>query len=143
MAFFPVAVTTADALGRADAELVRLMRSLGVGGGRILWEVRLPSALPAIFSGLRLAAAYAVVGAVVAEWGGSDAGLGYTILQASSQFATAQSFAAIAVSCLMGIALFGLVGAAERLLVPWAAPPALASPDRVFASRPLEGEMSS
>lgn len=119
MAFFPVTVTTADALRRTDPDLVRLMRSFGSRDGPVLWHVRLPAALPDVFSGMRLAAAYAVVGAVVAEWTGSSQGLGYTILRASSQFDAADSFAAIAVASIMGIALFGTVSLIERLVIRW------------------------
>lgn len=122
VAFFPVVVNLADALETADADMVRLVRSFGAGRLRLLWEVELPSSLPALFSGIRLTAAYAVSGAVVAEWTGATRGLGTLMLESSSQFETAETFAAIAVVSAMGVALYVAVGFLERLLVPWRAP---------------------
>ena len=122
VAFFPVVVNLADALESADPDMLRLVRSLGASRLRLLWEVELPSALPALFSGVRLTAAYAVSGAVVAEWTGATRGLGTLMLESSSQFETAETFAAIAVVSAMGIALYLTVGVVERFVVPWQRP---------------------
>src|SRR5690554_3755527 len=74
--FFPVAVSTVDGLSSADRDMVRLLRSMGAGKWQIFRMVRFPHALPYVFSGLKIAATYSVLGAVIAEWLGADAGLG-------------------------------------------------------------------
>ena len=121
VSFFPIAVNTVDGLKATDPELLDLLRTLGAGRWRRLRIARLPSALPFVFSGLKVAAALAVIGAVFGEWVGADAGLGYLVLTFNNQLATAEMFATIAVLAALGIALFGLVALLERLLVPWRA----------------------
>lgn len=117
--FFPVVVNTVDGLKAVDPEMVRLMRTLGMSRPRIMRSVRIPSALPYIFSGLKVAMALSVVGAVFGEWVGSSEGLGYLMLALNNQLATIDLFAAVLVLSLMGIALFFLVGVVERLVIPW------------------------
>ena len=117
--FFPVVVNTVDGLRSADQELVRMMRTLHGGRLAIFRRVELPGALPAIFSGARVAATYAAVGAVFGEWAGSSAGLGFVILQAQPALETARIFAAVLVLSALALALYALVTFAERLLVPW------------------------
>lgn len=117
--FFPVVVNTVDGLRSADQELVRMMRTLHGGPLAIFRRVELPGALPAIFSGARVAATYAAVGAVFGEWAGSSAGLGFVILQAQPALETARIFAAVLVLSALALALYALVTFAERLLVPW------------------------
>jgi ABC-type nitrate/sulfonate/bicarbonate transport system permease component len=117
--FFPIAVNTIDGLRATEPELVGLLRTLGAGRWQIFRIARLPSALPYVFSGLRVAAAFAVIAAVFAEWVGTSSGLGYLILSYSSQTLTADVFAVVVVLSAIGVALFGAVGVLERLLVPW------------------------
>jgi ABC-type nitrate/sulfonate/bicarbonate transport system permease component len=117
--FFPVVVNTIDGLKAVDPEMVRLMRTLGMSRPRIMRSVRVPSALPYLFSGLKVAMALAVIGAVFGEWAGSSEGLGYLMLALNNQLATTELFAAVLVLSLMGIALFFLVGLVERLVIPW------------------------
>jgi ABC-type nitrate/sulfonate/bicarbonate transport system permease component len=127
VAFFPVVVDLADGLRRVDGDMLRLVRTMGATRLAVLWQVELPSALPALASGVRLTAAYAVAGAVVAEWTGASSGLGNLMTQSSAQFETAETFAAIAVVSAAGIALYVLVGVAEHILLPWARPAAAAA----------------
>jgi ABC-type nitrate/sulfonate/bicarbonate transport system permease component len=82
-------------------------------------SVRIPSALPYIFSGLKVAMALSVIGAVFGEWVGASEGLGYLMLALNNQLATIDLFAAVLVLSLLGIALFFLVGVVERLVIPW------------------------
>ena len=117
--FFPIVVNAVDGLRSADPELVRMMRTLDGTRVSIFRRVELPGALPAIFSGARVAATYAAVGAVFGEWAGSSAGLGFVILQAQPALATARIFAAVLILSALALALYGLVTLAERLLVPW------------------------
>jgi putative hydroxymethylpyrimidine transport system permease protein len=119
--FFPIVVNAVDGLRSADAELVQMMRTLHGGRLAIFHRVELPGALPAIFSGARVAATYAAVGAVFGEWAGSSSGLGFVILQAQPALETARIFAAILVLCALALLLYALVSVAERLLVPWQA----------------------
>ena len=134
VAFFPVVVDLADGLRHVDADMLHLVQSMGASRLALLWQVELPAALPALASGVRLTAAYAVSGAVVAEWTGATGGLGNLMIQSASQFETAETFAAIAVVSAMGIALYLLVGLAERLLLPWTRPPRARSRRRPAAS---------
>ena len=117
--FFPIVVNAVDGLRSTDPELVRMMRTLDGTRLSIFRRVELPGALPAIFSGARVAATYAAVGAVFGEWAGSSAGLGFVILQAQPALATARIFAAVLILSALALALYALVTLAERLLVPW------------------------
>jgi len=119
VSFFPVVVNTIDGLRATDGELVGLLRTLGARRREVFRVARLPSALPYVFSGLRVAAAFAVIGAVVAEWAGASSGLGYLVLSYSSQTATSDVFAAVVALAVIGVALFGLVGVVERFAIPW------------------------
>ena len=117
--FFPVTVNALDGLRSVDPQLLTMMRTLGAGRAQILGRVELPSALPFVFSGMKIAIAVAVIGAVFAEWAGADSGLGHQILIASSQLLTARMFAAIVLLSAMAIVLFGLVSVIERRVVRW------------------------
>jgi ABC-type nitrate/sulfonate/bicarbonate transport system permease component len=117
--FFPIVVNAVDGLRAADPELIRMMRTLHGGRLAIFRRVEFPGALPAIFSGARIAATYAAVGAVFGEWAGSSAGLGFVILQAQPALETARIFAAVVVLSALALALYGLVSLTERILVPW------------------------
>jgi ABC-type nitrate/sulfonate/bicarbonate transport system permease component len=119
VAFFPIVVNTVDGLRAADPGLLRLMRTMGASRTQRLRHGRLPAALPFLFSGLKVAAALSVIGAVFAEWIGSSEGLGHLILVFNNATDTAAMFAAVFMLSLIGIALFGLVVLAERLLLPW------------------------
>ncbi|MGI8420813.1 MAG: ABC transporter permease [Gaiellaceae bacterium] len=117
--FFPIVVNAVDGLRTTDPELVRMMRTLHGNRRAIFLRVELPGALPAVFSGARIAATYAAVGAVFGEWAGSSAGLGFVMLQAQPSLATARIFAAVLVLSLIALGLYGIVSLAERILVPW------------------------
>jgi ABC-type nitrate/sulfonate/bicarbonate transport system permease component len=117
--FFPIAVNTIDGLKSADPELINLMRTLGAGRWRRFRSAQLPAALPFLFSGLKVGAALSVIGAVFAEWVGSSDGLGYLILTFNQQTQTASMFATVTVLAAIGIALFFLVSAIERVALPW------------------------
>jgi ABC-type nitrate/sulfonate/bicarbonate transport system permease component len=118
--FFPVVVTTLDALRRSDADQLKLMRTLGATRLQVLRWVELPAALPAALSGAKVAVAVAVIGAVLAETAGAESGLGRMITQANAQFDIALSFAAVFVLAAFALALFYSLQAAERRIAPWA-----------------------
>jgi putative hydroxymethylpyrimidine transport system permease protein len=117
--FFPIVVNAVDGLRSTDAELVRMMRTLDADRGAIFRRVELPGALPAVFSGARVAATYAAVGAVFGEWAGSSAGLGFVMLQSQPALETARIFAAVLILSAIALGLYGLVSLAERRLLPW------------------------
>ena len=117
--FFPIAVNTLDGLRRTDPEAVKMMRSLDAGKMGIFRRVEVPTALPGIFTGARIAAAVAVIGAVFGEWAGSDKGLGHLILQDNAQLMTARMFASVFMLSLIAMALYALIGLLERAVVRW------------------------
>lgn len=120
ISFFPIAVTTLDALGRVDRATIKLMRTLGASRLQVLRHVELPAALPGLLSGAKVAVAVASIGAVFAEWIGSSAGLGNLVQQAIPQLLTARAWAAALILCAFSILLFSTLTLAERLLLPWA-----------------------
>jgi putative hydroxymethylpyrimidine transport system permease protein len=118
--FFPIVVTTIDGLESADSEAKNLMMTLNGSRWDTLRRVDIPGALPMFFSGTRIAATYAGIGAVFGEWAGASAGLGFMIQQQTATLNTAAMFAAVVVLCVMSLALIGLVSLVERLAAPWA-----------------------
>lgn len=106
VAFFPVVIDTATGLNSPSPELINLARQLNASKIQIYTKIRFPSALPHFFSGLKVAITLSVIGAVIGEFVGSDVGLGYIVIMATSQFKTPLSFAAMLLLALMGIILF-------------------------------------
>ena len=117
--FFPVAINLHDGLRAADPDARRVLRSLDATRWQTLRVLEAPSALPAAFTGVRVAAAVAVIGAVFAEWAGSDSGLGHALLTANGQLDTPRAFAATALLFALAVALYGGVGLLEKRLVTW------------------------
>ena len=118
--FFPIVVNTLDGLRSVDEGQIKALRTLNASRIGVFRHLELPSALPFVFSGAKVAVAVAVIGAVFAELVGSDAGLGHAIQIGTAQLLTARVFAAVLILSLIAIALFGLVAALERWAVPWA-----------------------
>jgi putative hydroxymethylpyrimidine transport system permease protein len=117
--FFPIVVNAVDGLRSTDPELIRMMRTLDGDRAAIFRRVEFPGALPSIFSGARIAATYAAVGAVFGEWAGSSSGLGFVMLQAQPSLETARIFAAVLILSAIALGLYGLVSLTERLVVTW------------------------
>lgn len=117
--FFPVAVATADGLMHADREMVGLVRAMGANRLQVLRHIAVPAALPAFFSGLKIAAAYAVGGAVVGEWIGASSGLGLYITRAQTSFRVDRVFVAVMLIALLSMLLFAAVHVLARLATPW------------------------
>ena len=117
--FFPVAINLYDGLRDTDADSRKLLRSLDATRWQTLRMLELPSALPATFTGVKIAAAVAVIGAVFAEWAGSDAGLGHALLTANGQLATARAFAATLLLFLLAVVLYAVFALLERRVVDW------------------------
>lgn len=119
VAFFPLVVSSVTGLLATPPELVELGRSCRASRFQQLFRIRLPFAIPFVFSGLRVAAALCVVGAVVAEFVGAEAGLGYLIQTSMAFFRTPLAFGAVVILALLGILLFQAVAVVERVCFPW------------------------
>jgi putative hydroxymethylpyrimidine transport system permease protein len=117
--FFPIVVNGLDGLRLVDDDFIRMMRTLDASRWAIFRKVEFPGALPAIFSGMRVAATFAAIGAVFGEWAGASQGLGYLIQASTPNLQTARIFAAILLLTLIAMALFGLVSLLERIFCPW------------------------
>jgi ABC-type nitrate/sulfonate/bicarbonate transport system permease component len=117
--FFPITVNLLDGLRSTPPELLKLMHSMGASRMRTLRSVELPASLPSLFSGLKVAASVSVIGAVFGEWAGADEGLGRLVLLGNNQLQTPRVYAGIVLLTLMAVALFMLVGLAERVACPW------------------------
>jgi putative hydroxymethylpyrimidine transport system permease protein len=123
VSFFSIVVTTMAGFGAVDPELLKLMRTFDASRLRTFWSVELPSALPSVFTGAKIAVIVAVIGAVFAEWSGANAGLGYLFEQSIPQLLTARAYASVVVLSVFAMALFALLTLAERLSLPWAYQP--------------------
>lgn len=117
--FFPLTINLYDGLRDADPDARKLLRSFDASRWQQLRLLEAPSALPAAFTGVKVAAAVAVIGAVFAEWAGSDRGLGHTLLIANGQLETARAFAATLLLFGLAVALYALFAALERRVVDW------------------------
>ena len=114
ISFFPVVIATLAGLDNVDKSLLRLCRALTATPWQVFASVRLPHALPYVFSGMKIATTFAIIGVIVGEFITSQAGLGYLILFASSQADTAMILAAILVLCVFGLAFYGAVAGLEQ-----------------------------
>jgi len=121
-AFFPVVINTGAGLSSVSEEMLQLTRSYGTPALRAFLKVRLPFAMPYVFSGMKVAMTLSVIGAVVGEFVGSDTGLGFVILTASSTMNTGLVFSAMVLLSVMGILLFYAIVLAERIACPWYRP---------------------
>jgi NitT/TauT family transport system permease protein len=118
--FFPMVVNTTAGLLRVDEELLDLVRGLNASRWKIFSKIRLPNALPHIFTGMRISITLTVIGAVVAEFVVSERGLGYVIFSASNNLDTLLVFTAVTLLAAMGIVLYRLVVFAHHAALPWA-----------------------
>jgi len=116
VSFFPVVISAAVGFANTEVSALRLCRSLTASSWQSFLMVRFPFALPAIFSGLKIAITMSVIGVIIGEFISSKAGLGFYILNASSRMETAGIFAALFVLCVIGVALFGAVSLGEALV---------------------------
>ncbi len=117
--FFPITVAFASGLAATSQEALVLMRTLGANRLRTLTLLKVPQAMPYLFTGLRISVTYAMIGAVFAEWSGARAGLGIYILQMKNSFRTDMVLAAIFLISVMSLALFVMVGIIERAAIRW------------------------
>ena len=117
--FFPMTIGLLGAFAQTDEDTVRLLRSMGASRRQIYRYIKLPGSLPAFFSGLKIAGAYSIVGAVIAEWLGGDAGLGVYMIRVRRSYSFDKMFAVILLTSVLSIALVKLLGILERTAMPW------------------------
>ncbi|MBI4233116.1 MAG: ABC transporter permease [Chloroflexi bacterium] len=119
ISFFPIVVNMVDGLKSVDPDTINMLRTLGARRWQVFQKLQIPTSLPFLFSGTKIAIAVSVIGAVIGEWVGASAGLGYLMVQAAPRFQTPLVFAAIFILSAMGVGLFAVVALLERLLLPW------------------------
>ena len=117
--FFPILIDTSVGLRSISPEMIDLARSMGSSKMQIFTRFRFPTSLPYFFSGLKVAATLAVVGAVVGEFVGADQGLGYLLLVTNSNLQTALMFGVIVALTVQGLILFYIIQLLENFLIPW------------------------
>ncbi len=120
--FFPIFVNTLKGLTQVDPTHAELLRSYAASSTDVVRKVRIPNALPYLFTGLKVAASVAVISSVVAEYfGGTQDGLGYFICNNAAQTRTPQAWAYVTASCILGLGFFLIAVALERIATPWRA----------------------
>lgn len=119
LCFFPMLVNAVAGFRGINPEIMDFARSTGANLWRLFWRIRLPSALPSIFTGLRIGAVNAVTGAVVAEFVASDRGLGYLLLEYNGNLLASAVFATVFVLSAIGLVIYYTVEWVERLALPW------------------------
>lgn len=117
--FFPIAVGLLGGFEGADSDAINLMRAMGANRYQIFKYVKLPNAMPSFFSGLKVSASYAVVGAVISEWLGGFEGLGVYMTRVKKAYAFDKMFAVIVFISVISLLLMGLVNLLERAATPW------------------------
>lgn len=119
VAFFPIVVNLVDGLNSADNSLIAMLQTMNATKWQIFTKVRFPSALPSLFSGMRIAATYSVMGAVIGEWLGASKGLGLYMKNTLHSFLTDQVFAAIIVVVATSILFYGSLLLLEARVISW------------------------
>ncbi|UHA75575.1 ABC transporter permease [Paenibacillus sp. 481] len=117
--FFPICIAAMDGLMQTDRTMLQYMRMAGASRTQLFWKLEFPHALPTLFSGLKIAAAYSVMGAIVGEWIGTDKGIGHYLMLQKSAFRTDRIFVAIAIIVMLSLAMFALIRVLERYTVRW------------------------
>lgn len=117
--FFPVAVAMMGGLRQTDRTMLNYMRMIGASKGQIFMKLELPHALPSLFSGIKIAATYSVMGAVIAEWIGSDKGIGYYMMLQKASYRTDRMFIAITIIVVLSLIMFVIIALLEKWLVRW------------------------
>ena len=117
--FFPMTIGLLGAFSRADTDAINLLRSMGASRRQIYQYIKLPQGLPAFFSGLKIAGSYSIIGAVIAEWLGGDAGLGVYMIRVRRSYSFDKMFAVILLTSVLSIILIKAIGMVEKQALPW------------------------
>jgi NitT/TauT family transport system permease protein len=119
IAFFPIVIDTVIGLRSVPPEMLQLGRSKVASAPRVFLRLRLPSAIPNVFAGMKVAIAFAVVGEISGEFVGSQSGFGYLLTSASGQLDIALVFAVLVMISVIAMALFAVIERLQRLAIPW------------------------
>ncbi|MDR0503196.1 MAG: ABC transporter permease [Treponema sp.] len=117
--FFPVTIALLGAFASADNDTLRLFQSMGAKKWQLYFYVKIPQGLPEFFSGLKIAASYSIIGAVIAEWLGGDAGLGVYMIRVRRTYSFDKMFAVILLVSALSLLLIKLVTLTEKKIMPW------------------------
>ena len=119
IAFFPIVVNTVDGLKSVDTDMVNMIKTFGASRWQVFAKLQVPTAMPLFFSGTKIAITFCVIGAVIGEWVGASAGLGYLTRMSVPLFLTARAFGAVAILAFMGVGLFVMIALLERYSLSW------------------------
>ncbi len=119
LSFFPLLIDSVVGFKSLNPRLIYVAKSMTDSEWDFFWKIRLPNALPNIFSGLKVSIAFATVGAIVGEFVGSDKGLGYLLLRANGDLNTQLLFAVLLVLSIVGIILYEMIELLEKIAIPW------------------------
>lgn len=117
--FFPITIAALDGFRQTSSELLHYMKMAGADRRQIFWKLEWPHAMPSIFSGLKIAATYSVMGAVISEWLGAQEGIGVYMTLASSSFWTTQVFVAILLIMCLSMVFFAAIVLLEKRVIRW------------------------
>jgi ABC-type nitrate/sulfonate/bicarbonate transport system permease component len=117
--FFPVCISLFDGLASVDDDMIMLMKSMGASKVQIFRHVKLPASMPSLFSGIKITATYCIMATVIAEWQGSNTGLGVYMMRVKRSYNYDQMFAAIFLIVLLSLLFFALARLAEKKMVRW------------------------
>ena len=119
MCFFPIAVSFSDGLAQVDEEYVHLVRSYGASRLSAYRLVKIPAAIPALLSGLKVSATYSISGAVVGEWIGAQEGLGYYLLRVKNGYMLDRVFACVLIIIILSLCMNGLIRIYQHFSLPY------------------------
>ena len=117
--FFPIVVSLLEGLNTLDSDLLNLMKSMKASRWQMFYLAKFPSSLPNFFSGLKIAATYSIIGAIIGEWMGGKSGLGVYMTRVRQSFALDKVFATILIIIFLSIILFKIIELIQFLLMPW------------------------
>jgi len=117
--FFPIAVSVTEGLETVDEDIISMMKVMGANNWQIFTKVKLPAIMPSFFSGLKIAATYSIMGAVIAEWIGAQSGLGVYMTRAMHSFHTEALFADILIIVVLSIGVFEFINFMGKKIMPW------------------------
>jgi ABC-type nitrate/sulfonate/bicarbonate transport system permease component len=117
--FFPMTIGLLGAFAQADSDTIRLLQSMGAKKRQIYQYIKLPQGLPAFFSGLKIASSYSIIGAVISEWLGGDAGLGVYMIRVRRSYSFDKMFAVILLTSVLSLLLIKVVTILEKVAMPW------------------------
>jgi ABC-type nitrate/sulfonate/bicarbonate transport system permease component len=117
--FFPIIISLLEGLNSVDVDMINLLKSMGASQSQIFKIVKLPASMVGLFSGLRIAATYSIMGAVIGEWLGGDEGIGFYMVRVKHSFAVDKVFAAILVVVILSMSLFKVITILQNISMPW------------------------